>query len=219
MSAIKTAIDELYSAFSNIPKPRHIKSCPCCADEDDIKTLLSFELRDIPAGVISPYASSALLTVGSPEDYIYYVPRILHLHAIDEHFHQEPELTGRAMSELSLDELPENRKQAIHNFFSHIIRRSLNPDHHLYLDTWMCMIGNARLNVKPYLSDIQKTKTAALAFFEENAECLPDRKLANMFWDLPNSKHDEIVDWFYSPPIRKIALEVYGYHFPSANDG
>ena len=219
MSAIETAIDELYSAFSDIPKPRTIKSCDCCADEEDIKALLSFELRDIPVGIISPYASSALLTVGSTTDYIYYVPRILHLHATDEHFHQEPELTGRAISELAFDKWPENRKQAIQNFFSHLIRRSLNPDHHLYLDSWMCMIGNARLNVKPYLSDIEKDRKATLAYFEENAEVLPDRKLANMFWDLPNTRHDEIVDWFYSPQIRKIAFREYGYQFPSANGG
>ena len=216
MNALEAAIDELYSAFGKIRKPRHIKSCPCCADEDAIEALLSFDVRYVPAEVLNPYARSALLTVGSPEDYVYYLPRILHLHATDEQFHPDPELTGRAISEPTMEDWPENRKQAIQNFFGHLIRRSLHPDHHLYLDSWMCMIGNARIDVKPYLSDIENARSAALYYFEENAETLPDRRLANVFWDMPNLRHDEIVDWFHSPAIRKIPFEEYGYQFPSS---
>ena len=67
------------------------------------------------------------------------------------------------------------------------------------------------LEVTPYLEQIAESPAAVLEYFEDNARCLPLRKLCNAFWELPCKEHDAIVDWFYSDAIRKVPFEAYGY--------
>ena len=217
MSALENAIDELYAAFSRVPKPQHIDGCECCADEDDLRRLLSFHVREIPPDVLSPYASSALLTVGSVDDYVFFIPRILHVHAIDDSFWPDPEITGRAIAKTNIPDWPESRRDALTSFFANVVRTSLKPDRHHQIDSWLCTIANIGLPTNTYLSDISQSQDAVLAYFNENAERLPQRKLSNSFWELPNSGHDEIVDWFYSTNIRKIVFDAYGYQLPTTN--
>ena len=94
MSRLEESIEQLYTAFADIPRPRHIDGCPCCITECEIETLLTRDLREIAPEELSTYASCALLTVGSVDDYLYYLPRILHLHAMDEFWWPDPEVTG-----------------------------------------------------------------------------------------------------------------------------
>ena len=211
MTALKDAIDELYAAFSRAPKPQRIDGCECCADEGDLRRLLSFHVREIPPDVLSPYASSVLLTVGSVDDYIFFIPRILHVHMLDDSFWPGPEITGRAIAKTSIPKWPVSRRIALTSFFTNVVRHSLHPDRRHQIGSWLCAIAHTGLNTATYLCDIAKSEDAVLAYFNENAEQLPQRKLSNSFWELPNSGHDEIVDWFYSSPIRKIMFDAYGY--------
>ena len=64
MNTLSQAIEQLYAAFADVPKPRAIVGCPCCLDNKDIDTLLATPLREIGPRDLSPYASSAFLTVG-----------------------------------------------------------------------------------------------------------------------------------------------------------
>lgn len=217
MNSLDNAIDELYAAFSRVPKPQHIDGCECCADEDDLRRLLSFPVREIPPDVLSPYAASALLTVGSVEDYLFFIPRILHVHVIDGSFWPDPAITGRAISQTNPGDWPEPRRNALISFFGNVVRHSLDPDRHHQIDDWLCTIANTGLPTSTYLSDISQSQDAVLAYFNENAAQLPQRKLSNSFWELPNSGHDEIVDWFYSTNIRKIIFDAYGYQLPNVN--
>ena len=217
MSTLENAIDELYAAFSSVPKPQNIDGCECCADEDDLRRLLSYHVREIPPNVLSPYASSALLTVGSVDDYLFFIPRILHVHMIDGSFWPSQEITGRAIAKTNIPKWPESRRNALTTFFANVVRHSLHPDRHHQVDSWLCTIAHAGLSTAAYLSDVAKSEDAVLAYFNENAEELPSRRLSNTFWELPNFGHEEIVDWFYSSSIRKIVFDAYGYQLPDSS--
>ena len=75
----------------------------------------------------------------------------------------------------------------------------------------MCAIAQIGFDVQPYLGQISKCRAAVLAYFEDNARCLPESRLCNAFWELPCQTHDMIVEWFYSDEIRRVASEAYGY--------
>ena len=88
--------------------------------------LLSYDVKSVPADVLSPYASSALLTVGSVDDYMFFIPRILHTHVINESFWPDPAISGRAIGRTNLPNWPNEQLEALkcflvcrHPFASH----------------------------------------------------------------------------------------------------
>lgn len=73
------AVENLYVAFAGVPKPTGIDACPCCLDEDEIRVVLQAPLRDLSADELQSYAASVLYTVGSWDDFRYFLPRLLEL--------------------------------------------------------------------------------------------------------------------------------------------
>ena len=98
--------------------------------------------------------------------------------------------------------------------FAHIIE----SDAHWELDSWLCACALLGLDVRPYLGKIELHRDAVLHYFEDNERCLKSRRLCNGFWELPNIGHDQIVDWFRSPKIRRIPTEAYGYAWPASSE-
>lgn len=219
MNSLEASIDNLYSAFARIPKPQKIDGCECCVDERDLERLLSFNVRAIPPEVLTHYASSALLTVGSVDDYLYFLPRILHTHLLDESFWPDVEITGRAIGSTGLSEWPAERLDALKSFLSNLVRSLLAPDEQHRIDDWMCAIGRMGLPVDSYLRDIQRSKDAVLVYFNDNSTKLPLGTLSNAFWELPNAAHEEIVEWFHSKAIRDVLHTEYGYVLPDRTGG
>lgn len=215
MSRLNESIEQLYVAFASVPRPREIDACPCCTSEDEVCDLISApNARMVPAEPLSSYASSAFLTVGSATDYLYFLPRILHVSATDDSWWPEPAITGRAIKASAPGSWHADHRTAVATFFSAIVHASLGPERHHLIDDWMCAIGKSGFPVLPHLRSIQKHPDAVLSYFTDNAETLPQGKLANAFWDGRSEPYNEIVDWFRSQPVRTIVEAEYGYVFP-----
>ncbi|HXY37755.1 MAG TPA: hypothetical protein VEI07_26250 [Planctomycetaceae bacterium] len=168
-------------------------------------------LREIRSEDLSSYAFSAFLTVGGAADYPYFLPRILELSAADDWEMPDIEVTGRAIRSCDPDSWPPAKKEALRRFLSAVIADAIESSAFEKLDGWMCAIARMGLEVAPHLEQIEKVAAAVLAYFESNADCLPQNKLCNAFWELPNASHDEIVRWFHSERIRRIPFEAHGY--------
>ena len=150
---------------------------------------------------------------------MFFIPRILHTHVINESFWPDPAISGRAIGRTNLPNWPNEQLEALKCFLSAVIRSLLTPELHHRIDEWMCAIGNMGLPVQPYLSDIGHSRSAVLHYFDANASGIPHRKLSNPFWELPNDAHDQIVTWFHSQSIRKIMYDTYGYVWPPGTGG
>ena len=216
-NGLEEAIERLYAAFAEVPPPKTISACPCCVPEEEVRQLLAVsKVRAVPPDLLASYASSAFLTAGSVADYLYFLPRILHISATDDAWWPDPEITGRAIQASEPESWSADQRSAVDLFFSAVIRASLELDQHHRLDPWMCAIAKSGFAVRSRLSIIQESREAVLAYFIEHAGKIPQRKLSNEFWDLPSDAHDAIVDWFYSEPIRTILADEYGYILPEA---
>lgn len=211
MSRLQESIERLYAAFGDMPKPRLIEGCPCCIDSKEVDTLVAMSVRAIPPDILGPYASSALLTVGSVSDYLYFLPRILEITATNDSWWPGPEVTARAIRSSGLDNWPSARREALLAYFDAVFTTIMERRKYDKLDGWLCAIARMGLEVDPYLKQISNAPAAVLAYFEVNTECLPQRKLSNAFWELPCKGHDDIVNWFYSDDIRKMPFDAYGY--------
>lgn len=207
---LQQAIDRLYTAFANVPKPRRIEGCPHCVDDKEIKTLLKKPLRQLSSEDLTAYASSALLTVGDVADYLYFLPRILEISAADESWWPDPEITARAIRATDLATWPSHRVDALVSFNAAVIQSAIDSETYDQIDSWICAIARMGLDIQPCLQMISNSPAAILAYFDDNARCLPKHRLCNAFWELPSAEHDAIVNWFSSDEIRRIPFEAYG---------
>ena len=205
------AIEILYSAFDDVPKPTSIDGCPCCMTAEELDRLLSIPRKELTGDDLGSYAASAFLTVGSLNDYLYLLPRILEISITDESWWPDIEVTGRAIRETKVSDWPEHRQQALASLFESVIEHIVENGEHHRIDGWMCGAGRTFIDVRPCLSIIEKNEDAVLEYWKANAGKLDEGKLGNEFWDLPNPQYDEIVQWFRSPQINLIYANEYGY--------
>lgn len=214
VSRLDDTIENLYIAFEDVRKPLKIDACPCCWSDTETRLLLNGRLREAPMREIRVFATSALSTVGSVEDYLYFLPRILHLSVTETGEMPDFEITGQAIGLTEPQEWPCKRRQALDEYLVAVVHHSLAPGRQFDLDSWLCAISKMGLDVRPYLHLVEKSTDAVLEYFNLNASGLPERRLTDPFWKLPSAGHDDIVDWFYSPRIRKVLFDAYGFQFP-----
>jgi hypothetical protein len=212
MSGLADAIEQLFAAFANVPKPHVIHGCPCCIDRKNIATLLVTPLREIRSRDLSSYAFSAFLTVGEASDYLYFLPRILEISAAEDVSAPDIEVTGRAVAACEPASWPSQRRDALRQFLFAVIGDAIVRGSFYKLDSWICAIARMGFEVGPHLVQLEKAPAAVLEYFKDNEGCLRRHNtLCNPFWELPSAAHDEIVRWFNSERIRKIPFEAYGY--------
>jgi hypothetical protein len=210
MDELDKAIDKFYRAFADIPAPTKIGGCPCCIDDKEIQILLTTPLRELTADDLSAYASSALLTVGSVLDYLYFLPRIMEI-SIRESWWSNIEVTGRAIASTNLTSWPAQRREELDSFLRTLIGHIVDTGSHWLIDDWFCAICRIELDIHPFLRIVEKNSDAILEYWGANAKCLEVGKLCNAFWELPNKGHDDIVRWFQSDDISRVYAEAYGY--------
>jgi hypothetical protein len=77
--AVDDALERVYREFARVPCPERLQASPDRKGDELLKALTSSPLRDLPGEVIGPYAGWAMTSVGGPEDYRYFLPRILEI--------------------------------------------------------------------------------------------------------------------------------------------
>jgi hypothetical protein len=210
MHSIQDSIEHLYRAFEKIPRPQQIDGCPCCIEDKEICNLLSKGLRALTPDELASYASSAFLTVGDVDDYLYFLPRILEITATDPSWWPTAEVTGRAIQDANPDSWTGSQRSALNQFLESVIDSAIKSGDYASLDVWMCAIARMGFDVRPYLMQIAESPAAVLAYFEHNVRSLARNTLSNGFWKPPCPGHDVIVNWFFSPEIAKIPFDAYG---------
>jgi len=210
MNSLPEAIEALYFAFRDVPKPREIEGCPCCIDDKDIGTLLSVPLRELTARQLSAYASSAFLTVGEEADYLYFLPRILEMSCADTGWWPDIEVTGRAVGETRPLTWPESRREALVDVLRAAVGRAMENENGRGIDEWLCAIAKMGLDVGVFLEQIAQSPKAMLAYHEQNSQALAKRKLGNAFWDAGEPGYEEIMAWFQSPMVSRMISDGYG---------
>lgn len=78
---IKNSIENLYKTFSKYTILGNLRdrSCDCCVTNEEIKSLMSIQLKDLSEDKIGKYMRSAITTFGDENDYKHFLPRILEL--------------------------------------------------------------------------------------------------------------------------------------------
>jgi hypothetical protein len=213
MSRIETAIQNLYLAFSDVEKPTEVEGCPCCIDRKNISALLETPLAQISSDDLSPYASSAFLTVGEVDDYRYFLPRILEVSFYDDSFWPDVAITGRAMNSANISSEPAAKVRAVQQFFEAAIASFISNGDLDRIDDWICGAAKAVLDIRPLLQLVETDDAAILEFFNANSGALGEGKLGNEFWESYDPGQETILKWFMSENVRRVPYEAYGYTY------
>ncbi len=207
---LRSAIDAVYAAFKSVPKPQHIEGCPCCIEDKEVDVLLSKGLREITPSELSAYAASVFLTVGCESDYRYLLPRILEISALEPWWWPDIEVIGRSLSSAKWSTWAFAEKEAVGNYFEARFTTLLNTPGGSDLDSLLCGIALSGRDLSPYLQRITAVESAALAIYEQNANEIIERRLANGFWDNSTEGASQMIDWFYSTEVSLLILKSYG---------
>src|ERR1700728_4060562 len=120
-SQLQTAIENVYAAFKDIPKPQFVDGCPCCIDQKGISILLTKPLRELSPDDLTHYAASVFLTVGSVEDFFYFLPRILEMLVLEPNWWPSPEVVARALDNSKFHNWPVRKSEAVSKYFDAVI--------------------------------------------------------------------------------------------------
>ncbi len=208
---LRSAIEDVYAAFADVPRPAAIEACPCCMDDEEIRILLAGNLRELSPAELSSYASKVLLTVGDVPDFLYLAPRILEIAATDDGWWPSPEVVTQKLRAAGFASWPEPRRQAVARYLDAVFDEArAQNDGGFRLDGWICALGLLFDDVGPYLDRLARDRHALLRYHEHNREGLTRGTLENAFWDEGLPAYRQVLHWLKSPEIQDIIRKSYG---------
>ncbi|MEY2881846.1 MAG: hypothetical protein RLZZ15_4226 [Verrucomicrobiota bacterium] len=216
---LSVAIEAVYQAFAGVRRPAVIEGCPCCIERKGVDVLLSKPLREISAEELSPYAASVFLTVGGLDDFRYLVPRILQISATNNSWWPDPEVVGRSLANGDWQAWARPERDAVVRLLETRFDALLSGDEWTEIDSWLCAVARAGLDLRRFLGELAANKTAMLAFYERNANAAWERRLANGFWDDAPDGAKQVVDWFHSAAVSGAIFESYGLDLNRPRNG
>lgn len=204
------AIEALHRAFADVPKPRSIDACPCCFSDAEVEQLLALDRGVLAEDLLGNYASSALTTIGSVADYMFFLPSILELEATRPTWPIDVEITGGKFKLADAPNWPDHHRLAVQNFYLAWLESVATDDVDGFVfDSIMCAVGRTGFDMPVYLAAAEAWPEAIGEWHEINAHhLLKKNKLSNAFWDEGES-HDAVVEWFASPAIKTVTDEYY----------
>ncbi|MFL6373167.1 MAG: hypothetical protein ACJ73D_00735, partial [Pyrinomonadaceae bacterium] len=108
------AMEGVYAAFADVPKPPGVGGCPCCMTDGEYAVLTAKPLCELSAEELEKYAGAVFLTMGSEDDYAYFLPRILELSIEDSpNWGSCIEITGKKLRMAGFDRWSDEKRASI----------------------------------------------------------------------------------------------------------
>lgn len=212
MSELAAAIERLYAAFADEPKPRQISTCPCCLLPEEARVLLNTPLRELNSDQLASYGSSALLTVGGVEDFRYFFPRLLDISIHEPDWWPDREIVVSKLRLGGWQTWEEKKRDAVIGVIREAFRNELR---HAAadagnIDAWLCGLALADADMTPFLAMLAQPENeeALFEYYVLNSAKITKGKLENAFWGGNRDAQKPIVAWFESGPIQEIVERI-----------
>lgn len=203
MAKLDDAFANLYEAFADVQRPTRIDGCPCCTTETELQVLTTTPRHELDSETLFQYSFNAVWTVGTLEDLLWFLPRILEVDSEDltqrGFTHNDIEVLGERVAMTNVDAWPAGRSAAFIDVLVSLIHAAgLDGSR---VDSLVCFAGMSGVDMKPILRAVEVEPARLVAFQQRNAASIVTKRLSNEFWKLPNPAHDLIVEWLNSPAI------------------
>jgi hypothetical protein len=202
--SLAAAIDEVYSVFADVEKPSFVDGCQCCMTADQYEALTKKPLRELTAGELSQYAGAVMRTMGSGDEYPYFLPRILELE-IEEgpDWLNSIEITGDKLRMAGFARWSEERQNAVKDLWLSFIRARSSPEEDTELidfrsaaiDSWLAAATLVPIPVSPLLTALEAAPEIIREIYNYNFTTLFQGRLNNAFLKEPSEAQAEIAHW------------------------
>ncbi len=148
---LTAAVAGLYRAFAAVPKPVRLDYCDHCFLAEEERALLApVPLTELSGAVLQPYVANVILTVGGPDDFRYFLPRLLELVARGEFDWPDLEMVFGRLRFAEWTTWPAGERDAVRAYLRALWHATLREDGRNAGDV-LCAIGNAEDDLTPYL--------------------------------------------------------------------
>ncbi len=208
MNELKTSIEQLYRVFANYPLAQVVEGCSCCVEVKDHLALRTAPLRDLPAENLTHYASHALTTWGTEEDFKHFLPRILELVSAGAIMYDAEIIIGK-LGYANWLKWPEEEQLAVKGFLMSVWKELLMKETHpLEASDWICCVGIIGEDLQPYLELWVEARSKVA--YGRLLEAVQDGWiLQNAFWDDVTSGPQQVRAWLEARETAGRLMEIY----------
>lgn len=211
------AFDGAYATFGTVPRPARIDYCQCCMSVAEHDALIAVvPLRTMPAAVLAPYASHALMTVGDVADYRYFLPRLLEIGCTGGFGWPDLEPLFGGLARGGYRGWAADERAAVDRLFAAVWHDTLMADGYLDPDTVLCAIGNAAEDLTPFLATWagalgEPVVAERLARWSERdvRPLAAGWHLTNAFWSGRPAQADQVTAWLTSAGLHGAVTAAY----------
>lgn len=210
--SLDSAIEDVYLAFAETPRPAEIPGCEHCLSADEAGVLLSTPLREISEDQISAYAADVFLTVGESRDFLFFWPRIIELSVTGRFLWPDPEVVLGKLRLAAWRDWSISLHVPVQALIDVKFDLVMDQGDVEEVDSWLCGIGRCQDDVQPYLDRLVDalSREALLGFVLGNISVYDKGKLANAFWDDAPGTAQQVIIWMNSDERRALLSEEYG---------
>ncbi len=216
---IQERVADLYATFK-APRPRNVRGCPCCTQPAALEKLTwhGQPRESISASDLDFYARKAMTTVGTTDDFRYFLPRVFEF-CLDGKLDTDPEVVFGKLPHGQWLQWPQAEQTALIRLGDAISRWWMESDLQPYQDriwpitntsTWACCLGQYFDDLTPHLERLLAPTDAArknfIAFYDENADAASRGKMANGFWDKHSVSTASAIAWLKSDRVLQAYL-------------
>ncbi len=116
-AGLKAAIDEAYEVFAPYKNDRPIEGCPCCKGPRDAARLVEGDLAGRDPELITSFATAALYTWGTTDDFKHLLPRILELLVTPDGFWNDAQVVFNKFPYANWQSWPAIEIRAVDSYF------------------------------------------------------------------------------------------------------
>jgi hypothetical protein len=207
---LETAIQRAYAAFAHVPRPMSLDASPLRDAKTILRDLTAVPLRQLSPEQIGYFASCAMTTVGTTDDYRHFLPRILELAVRSgSAFGTEPESVANKLVYAEWSTWDEAERAAVIDVFETATaaaiekRLGYEPD----AEAWLCGLSRLGIAPAPWLARWRDAAlpAAGVQLAHLVTSIIPaDGEAFTAYWEEVNSAiKAEIANWLFEPATRQ----------------
>lgn len=203
---LQAAIADQYAAF-NAPRPHVIQGCSCCTSAAELAALTAAPREALGAAQLDFYASKAITTVGTVDDFRYYWPRLAEL-TIGDRFLTDTEIVLAKPLYGGHHTWPAPERAALVRLAAALGERfAVEEIEAGDLDMWVCAIGllsehleDITTVLSPLFSNAPIARANLGAFADWNRKPIETKgRLSNAFWEYAPAGASRLLDRLKNP--------------------
>jgi hypothetical protein len=194
-----------YSVFASVPRPRSLHGSSLRDGDKILRDITAAPLQRLTHDQLGDFASSAITTVGEPEDYRHFLPRILELSfGGGSQMGFEPSVIAGKLEMAGWRSWDRDERRAVEAVFRSALQRAIEIDTDEQRDAgdWLCGLCRLGLDPAPSLAAWRASLTVnaalQLAVFVDEVDVKDGRVACGTWRDVDEAARQTVATWALS---------------------